>query len=257
MCKILPKLSDPPIVEAVLDIDCDMPPTLDWDELKESARNAYGAHYPKFQPISFERLEIEKSSGEPPTHKTLRGIQLLQFLHEDGKQIVQVRSQGYSFNRLAPYSTLDDYLPEIERTWKLFVGIAGPQLIRTIRLDYVNRVVLPLEDRKVDLDQYFRTGPRLPDESNLAFSGFLNQHSVVEQGTGNQANIVLTTLPVESGNLPFILDIAVMHRADSEVDNWDWIAERIQSLRNLKNRIFKGTLTDVCLRLFQKPTERP
>ena len=53
-----------------------------------------------------------------------------------------------------------------------------------------------------------------------------------------------------------ILEIGVMHREDNEVDNWDWIAGRIQSLRNLKNRIFKGTLTDVCLRLFQEPTER-
>ncbi len=252
MCKILPKLSDPPIVEAVLDIECDLPPTLNWDELKESARNTYRAHYPKFRPISFERLGIEKSSGEPPTHKTLRGIQLLQFLHEDGKQIVQVRSQGYSFNRLAPYSTLDDYLPEIERTWKLFVGFAAPQLIRTIRLRYINRIVFPLEDGKVDLGQYFKASPQLPDDGNLTLTGFLNQLSAVENGTGNQANIVLTALPLESDNLPLILDIGVMHCEDKEADNWDWIAERIQSLRNLKNRIFKGTLTDVCLSLFQQ-----
>ena len=257
MCKILPELSHPPIVEAVLDIDCDMPPTLDWGVLQKSAQSAYQDRYPQFQIMSPGTLQIEKHPGEPPAHKALREIQTYQFLQEDGKQLVQVRSQGYSFNRLAPYSTLDDYLREIERTWKLFVGFAGPQLIRTIRLDYVNRIVLPLEEGKLNLSEYFKASPQLPDESNLSFVGFLNQHSVVEKGTGNQANIVLTALPVESDNLPFILDIGVMHRADSEVDNWDWIFERIQSLRNLKNLIFKGTLTDVCLRLFQKPTERP
>ncbi len=255
MCKILPKLSNPPIVEAVLDIDCDMPPALDWEVLKESARNAYREHYPQFQAMSSGTTQIEKSSGEPPTHKALRGVQSLQFLHEDRKQLIQVRSQGYSFNRLAPYSTLDDYLPEIERTWKLFVGFAGPKQIRSIRLDYINRIVLPLKDGKLEISKYFRAIPQLPDDSNLTFAGFLNQHSAVENGTGNLANIVLTTLPVESGNLPFVLDIGVMHCEDREADNWDWIAERIESLRNLKNRIFKGTLTDVCLSLFQQQSE--
>ena len=257
MCKIPPKLANPPIVEAVLDIDCDMPPTLDWAALKESAKSAYQDRYPKLQIVFAQSLQIEKLSGEPPAPQAMGKTQAYQFFQEDTKQLVQVRSQGFSFNRLAPYSTLDDYLPEIERTWKLFVGFAGPRLIRTIRLHYINQIVLPQEGRTLNLGKYFKTSLRPPDESNLSITGFLNQHSVVEQGTGNQANIVLTTLPFESGMLPLILDIEVMHRADSEVDNWDWIAEKIRSLRDLKNRIFRGTLTDECLRLFQKPTERP
>ncbi|NNM84509.1 MAG: TIGR04255 family protein [Phycisphaerales bacterium] len=251
MSEIIQKLSNPPIVEAVLDIDCDMPPTLDWAALKESARNAYREYYPQFQTISSGTIQIEGPPGGSQAHKTLRGVQSLQFFHEDRKQLVQVRSQGYSFNRLAPYSALDDYLPEIERTWKLFVGIAGPKLIRTVRLSYINRIVLPVKDEKVLISQYFKVSPQLPDESDLIFTGFLNQHSAVEKSTGNQANILLTTLPNDTDNLPVILDIGVIHREDKEVENWDWIAEKIQSLRNLKNRIFKNTLTDVCLSLFQ------
>ena len=69
-----------------------------------------------------------------------RGIQALQFLHADEKQLVQVRAQGFSFNRLAPYTSLDDYLPEIERTWHLFVGLASPVQIRVVQLRYINRI---------------------------------------------------------------------------------------------------------------------
>src|SRR5438093_11390136 len=126
MSEIIPKLSNPPIIEAVVDIECDMPPTFNLSALDESARNAYRDQYPQLQTMFFEALEIEQLSEGPPTHKAMRGIQAFQFLHEDRKQLVQVRSQGYTFNRLAPYSTLDDYLPEIERTWKLFIGVAGP-----------------------------------------------------------------------------------------------------------------------------------
>ena len=251
MSEIIKKLANPPIVEAVLDIDCDMPPTLDWTTLKESAQKAYQDHYPQFQNMSLGAVQVEGPPGGPQTQRALRRTPSLQFFQEDRKQLVQVRPQGYSFNRLAPYSTLDDYLPEIKRTWELFVGIAGPKLIRTIRLNYINRIALPLKDGKVFIGQYFKVSPQLPDESDLIFTGFLNQHSAMENSTGNQANILLTTLPNEAGKLPIILDIGVIHREDREPDRWDWIAENIRSLRNLKNRIFKNTLTDVCLSLFQ------
>jgi len=251
MSDTIPKLSAAPIVEAVVDIECDMPPTLNLSALEESARSAYREQYPQFQTLFFEALQTEQPAEGPPTHKSMRGIQAFQFLQADKKQLVQVRSQGYSFNRLAPYSTLDDYLPEIERTWKLFVGLAGPTLIRAIRLRYINRILLPMKEGKLEIGEYLKVSPQLPDESNLTFVGFLNQHSAVENGTGNHANIVLTTLPVEGDKLPLILDIGVMHGEDKEVDNWPWISENIRSLRNLKNRIFKNTLTDVCLNLFQ------
>ena len=64
------------------------------------------------QPTSSQAFQI--------TACAKRAIQSLQFLHEDEKQLVQVMAQGFSFNRLAPYTSLDDYLPVIQRTWELF-----------------------------------------------------------------------------------------------------------------------------------------
>ena len=36
------KLPNPPIVEAVLDIECDLPPTLNFDEVEKLGVEAYG-----------------------------------------------------------------------------------------------------------------------------------------------------------------------------------------------------------------------
>jgi hypothetical protein len=47
------------------------------------------------------------------------------------------------------------------------------------------------------------------------------------------------------------LDITVSREGTAEPNNWGRIAEAIQSLRRLKNRIFLNTLTDKCLQLFQ------
>jgi hypothetical protein len=46
-----------------------------------------------------------------------------------------------SFNRLRPYSTLDDYLPEVERTWRVS-RTRWASLVRRIR-PLINRILLP------------------------------------------------------------------------------------------------------------------
>jgi uncharacterized protein (TIGR04255 family) len=241
-----------PIVEAVVDIDCDMPPAMDLTAMEKQARDQFRDLYPKFRTQLIQEHQIKQQIGAAPEMSVRQSLQALQFLHDDEKQLVQVRALGFSFNRLAPYSSLDDYLPEIERTWRLFVELASPVQIRAIRLRYINRIPLPLTNGRVDLDEYLKHGPRLPDEERLVFAGFLNQHAIVEAVTGNQANIVVTTQPPGADQLPLIFDIEATSVGNAEPGDWPWIQARIQSLRSLKNHIFVNTLTDKCLKLFQQ-----
>lgn len=245
------KLAKAPIVEAVIDIDCDMPPAFDLAALEGPARDAFLAQYPKFRTQFLEQHRIESKADEPAIHSAKRAIQALQFLHDDEKQLVQVRAQGFSFNRLAPYTSLDNYLSEIHRTWGLFVEIASPVQIRVVRLRYINRILLPFTDGRVELEDYFKVSPRLPDENKLRFAGFLNQHTAVEVDTGHQVNIVLASQPPANEKLSIIFDICVTSAGAAEALDWTWILAEIQSLRGLKNRIFRNTLTETCLNLFQ------
>lgn len=120
-------LSRPPIVEAVIDIDCDLPPGLSLKAIEPAVREAFGGQYPKFQAQIVQEHQIEQQGDSVPKVSARRGIQSLQCLTADNEQLVQVRAQGFSFNRLAPYSTLDNYLPEIERTWRLFRDLVEPR----------------------------------------------------------------------------------------------------------------------------------
>lgn len=248
------KLQNAPIVEAVLDIDCDMPPKFDLAALEAASLACYREKYPKLRPQFIQELQIESKADAPPQLTNRHAIQAFQFRQDDEKQLVQVRVQGFSFNRLAPYKSLDDYLPEIERTWRQFVELASPAQVRLIRLRYINRILLPLVSNRVDLDRYLQLAPRLPNEDKLTFVGFLNQHAAVEVATGNRINIVLSTQVVENGMLPIIFDNCVMSAGPAAPEEWPSILARIQSLRNLKNEIFKDTLTKECLKLFQ-PSE--
>lgn len=246
------KLAKAPIVEAVLDIDCDMPPAFEVSALERPAREAFKAAYPKFRSQFLEQHRFEAKPDEPSTHSTRRGIQAFRFLHDDEKQLVQVRAQGFSFNRLAPYTSLDDYLPEIQRTWELFRGIASPNKVLVIRLRYINRFLIPFTDGKLLLGDYIKNSPQLPENSNLIFAGFLNQHLAIEVGTGHEANIILTGQPPENEKLPIIFDNCVAGTGPVMPEDWPWILQKILSLRDLKNRIFKNTLTPQCLNLFQQ-----
>lgn len=253
MSDSLLKLARPPIIEAVLDIDCDMPPGQDIAKLEAPAFEVFREQYPQLRTQFIQEHEFVTKSDAPPKLAITRGIRGYHFLHQDEKQLVQVRGQGFSFNRLTPYTGLDDYLPEIERTWNLFVKIASPVQIKVVRLRYINRILLPTPppSHKVELTEYLEIGPRLPDEQRLTFVGFLNQHVAVEAETGNQVNIILTSQRSEEGKLPILFDICVASSESRDPQDWTWLSSKIQSLRVLKNHIFRNTLTEKCLNLFQ------
>lgn len=247
------KLKTPPIVEAVLDIDCDLPPTFDLVAVEGAARAAFREPYEKCRVQLMQEHRIE-ATAEEAKHAVRHTRQSLQFLTADERQLVQVRSGGFSFNRLAPYQTLDDYLPEIERVWGVYVGLVQPIAVRRMNIRVINRILLPLgQKRSVELNDYLKIGPKLADEEGMVATGFLNQYSAIEKGTGNHLAVVLTGQPIDADAYPIILDITVSADVQQEAVSGDWqsLAIVIDSLRSLKNRVFKNTVTDQCLNLFQ------
>jgi uncharacterized protein (TIGR04255 family) len=244
-------LTAAPIIEAVVDIDCDMLASIDVDTLDIMAAALLADQYPTPRRRMLNEHLISGAAEGPLAVKSRQGLQALQYLSADEKQLVQFRPTGFSFNRLAPYGSLDDYLPEIERTWKLFVDTAKPVVCRAVRLRYINRLPLPLTEGRVEIDEYLKVAPRLADEQRLTFAGFFSQQSVFESATGNQANIVLATQPHTDKQLPIIFDIEAFKDIASEPGEWQAISGRIQSLRALKNLVFRNSLSEKCLNLFR------
>lgn len=245
----IPRYKDPPIVEAVVDIDCDLAPTFSLEDVADRAKLELGS-YPivKFQTVLEGEVRAEPNSQVQVVSR--QAPHAIQFFQLGEKQLLQFRARGFSFNRLAPYTTLDDYLPEIERSWNLFRAIASPVAVKAIRLRYINRVPIPIGDEGIELSDYLTVAPDVPPESNLTITGFFHQNAGIEAITGHLAQTVLLSEPVSQDILPIILDITVTHDAASsrvvEVSDWNSIVQQIQSLRDLKNRIFHNSLTPRC-----------
>ncbi len=248
------KLKNPPIIEAVLDIECDLPPNFKISTLETQARKEFKKSYPKFRQQFIQLHEFKKEPNKPPKVSVKdAGVQALQFLKNDETQLIQLRTQGFSFNRLSPYTSLDDYLPQIKSAWTAYVKLASLVQVRLIRLRYINRILLPFDNESLIVDEYFRNGPRSADEDKLTLIGFLNQYSAVDLKTGYQVNSVLTSQAPEGDKLPIIFDNSAVALEIGEPGDWPWICSKIVELRQLKNDTFRSTLTEKCLNLFQLP----
>ena len=240
-----------PIVEAVVDIDCDIPQGFNLAE-PQPFLNVWGDLYPQVQPVHGQQIRIESRNEAQVSHELSVGILAQQFRTLEGNPVLQARTAGFSFNRLKPYTTLDDYLDEVQRSWEQYRKVVKPLVIRHVRLKYINRLLLPLTDGRVNFGDFFKVCPTLPEGANLEFQGFFHQHTAVERSSGHTAEIVLMAQPPEEGHLPVIFDITVAASETAEPEDWPWILKKIQRLRVLKQSIFENTLTAKCLKLYQQ-----
>lgn len=244
------KLDRAPIIEAVVDIDCDTPIGQSLESLRESAKRAFESTYPVFR----ERIVHAHTFAAAPEAGALvgseRALGALQFFSHDEKQLVQVRAGGFSFNRLAPYGSFDEYLPEIRRAWDRYRALVTPSQVRKLGLRYINRIILP-GHKEIELDEYFRVAPRTPDDSGFVLTGFIQQQTATERGTGNQVRTVLAGQPPVSEGTPVIFDNTVQADFVREPLDWQSIELKLLDLRRLKNEVFRLTLTETCLNLFR------
>ena len=75
----------------------------------------------------------------------------------------------------------------------------------------------------------------------------------MDKESGNSANIILASEPFANGGFPIVLDIEVWKQNRLDPARTDELMATVHSLRALKNRIFKHTLTPECLSLYQQP----
>ncbi len=250
------QLPHAPTIEAVVDIDCDLPPNLDFEAVNQKAFERFKDTYPHQRRSIVQGHEI-RPSQESLSVTIQRGLGALQFRSEDEKQLIQIRWNGFSFNRLKPYSSLDDYLAEIETRWETFKQIVQPIQLRKIGLRYINRIALPCENGQLDLRQYLTMLPVKPDCSkdgfDLQMRRFVHQHQVHDEKSGLVANIILASEEVKNNRFPIILDLEALSYNKTVGLQWVKIAAEIQQLRSLKNSLFRNLLTESCLNLFQHP----
>jgi uncharacterized protein (TIGR04255 family) len=116
---------------------------------------------------------------------------------------------------------------------------------------YINRVEVTRVDGRVDLDEYLKTGPRLPTEYGLEDTVTGYDSTIVmpiqtaDQPCGARVHYQLPD-PLDANVQPMVLDIDVFYAITGPLE-WDAIAQRFHIMREARNAIFFGTFTDKAL----------
>ena len=240
-------LPNAPIKEAIIDLRVAL--------LEDVSVERLGGVHAKIQ----ERFPVKKilhesrlgvyfdsQAGQPP--KTIADHATLGFRYEseDGTRVVQFKLNGFTYSRLAPYTTWEEMRNEAKQLWGIFVEATSADIVTRVATRFINviRIPLPFDD----FEEYLTAPPRIPENLPQALSRFLTRIVLPNPSIDADAIITQALESVEEDYAPVVLDIDVFRRVDAtESTCWDCLEE----LRNFKNRIFFASITGKTVELCQ------
>lgn len=241
------KLSRAPIVEAIVDINCDLDPSFSLLAVEDTARRTFIGDYPNEDKQLIQEFHVEtRPEGSMQSSQAL--LNALRFRSVGGEQLVQVRRQGFSFNRLAPYGTLDDYLPEIQTRWDSYRDIVRVKLVKQVSLRYINHIEIPCDSNGVwEISDYFKIATSNVWRDTVMVTEFLSRYNGISTEHSSGFQVILAPKDHAMG---VVLDITVQKALDVAPGDWTLVYEAINVLRTFKNELFREAITDKCLQMF-------
>jgi uncharacterized protein (TIGR04255 family) len=241
-----PILRNAPITEALVDIRVKLPSQTDVGKI-DSMYELIKDRYPKKQEQRMSEIKIELKPGEELA-KQLTKINGFRYLSSDEKEIAQARMDGFTFNKLFPYTRWEDLRNEAHRLWLTYREVACPDLVTRVALRFINNLKIPMPIK--DFDEYLVCPPSVPEELPQGVSSFLTR--VVIHEPSFEANAVITHAleSVVGEVVPIILDIDVFRLRLEGIEE-DEIWNALENLRIFKNRIFFASITKKLTEMFQ------
>jgi uncharacterized protein (TIGR04255 family) len=239
-------LQNAPIVEAVVDVRVQTRPDFKAEEflqVQETVRQTL----PKVEQRRGVTLELAfggQQVREPVTQTALEGFF---FRSTDDKEVAQFRNDGFTFNRLAPYTSWQAILPRAMKLFSVYVETSRPIAISRVATRYINRLQLP-SDRYAE---YLTHSTRGVPGANGRISGFIESAVAVEDSGATVSFSQGLESSSDNRRLPEVLvDIDAFMATTCASDPME-VERRLELLHDLKNRVFFEAITEATAILFQ------
>jgi uncharacterized protein (TIGR04255 family) len=242
------RLRNPPVTEAVVDIHVEFSNVIDGESFKR-IHEQIRSEYPEERFIHDFELSVEIGPQAQMTD-TRKGLALSGYMYVSGdtKQVVQVKKEGLTFSRLAPYGTWEETIGETMRLWKIYLQLFAPSKVTRVSTRFINKLLLP--GVPVDFDDYLTISPKTPEHMPPVVARFLTMLSMpVAERTAAQIRCSFEGQS-EAGSLPVILDLDIIRECACAADDAAAILEQINELRPIKNSVFFGSLKDRAVELY-------
>lgn len=242
-------LPNAPLLEAVIDLRVANATPLTLSDL-EAFRVQCVAEFPIEEQLFSGTVQI-KMSGPGEVHHTDVESEPIgyRFWTEDRTWAMQVRTGGLTMSKMPPYDRWETLRERARAWWRRYQEALRPDEITRAAVRYINRLELPHVDGSAQLDTYLQSLPNLPAGVSNSVTGFLTRIALQDEATGASLQITQSTEVTSEASTALVLDIDVFvnQSFDPESDEcWD-ILDR---LRDLKNSVFFGSITEETKRLY-------
>jgi uncharacterized protein (TIGR04255 family) len=166
------------------------------------------------------------------------------FRSEDKLRTFQATLEGFSFNRLAPYDSWEEFSGEAKNLWEVYKQVCRPVRVTRAAVRYINQINIPANE-SVELKDYLsivpEISPKLPEQT---LQTYIMQLQIPQRDLNcmliiNEA-LVQPTIP---GVLSVILDLDLFRQQIWDSDDED-IWQFLEKLRHRKNEVFEASITD-------------
>ena len=228
-----------PITEAVLDIRTRLEkPSL------ERLAGIRDARYPNlFQTPNLMAFTFAVNEGQPSLDTSSQALGF-SYRSDEEKDIFQVRRDGFTHNRLPPYTEWGSFSAEARRLWLVYKEGALPAEVEWISLNYINEIYVPFA---TSFENYFRTYVEVPKELPQMLLGFSFTYQVVLPADAGLLQIAQGYGPFRKPeHTTVILNIQASKQVNkktsdiSEDELWDMF----EKLRFAKSQAFEACITE-------------
>jgi uncharacterized protein (TIGR04255 family) len=247
-----------PITEAILDVRVRARSDVDVHEFRALSERI-GNHFPKIG----ERRQFTTSfrlgpggggseATDAPENRDL-GVDGFFFSSADGLDVAQFRVDGFSLNRLRPYTGWAQWFPVFDRLWNLYREAAKPLSVVRLGARCINQFPV---SREGVLEDYLTTPPRVPDGLPNKFTDFLTRVSTQTDGDPPLSlNLVQASqLAPDGRSVQILLDVDAFVNGEFDADA---TARMFEPLHELRNRAFFNSLTPQTIANFRASENQP
>ncbi len=166
------------------------------------------------------------------------------FRSRDNVRIFQVTADGFTFNRLAPYPSWEEFRSEARSLWKIYREICTPICVTRAAIRYVNQIDIPAEDL-VELKDYLNTVPEISSHlTQKVLQTFFMQLQIPQQDLNSLLIINEAIAPQTNPNfITIILDLDLFREQIWDKEDED-IWQFLEQLHDRKNEVFEASITD-------------
>lgn len=238
-------LSKAPITEALFDLRAALPEDFAVERLAQvhdRIRDRYPTRHE--QRLFKATVSFQASRPAAPPETTDLGLNGYLFKSDDGLTIAQFRRDGFTLNRLKPYTRWAELFPEARTLWRLYAEVAGVRQFTRVATRFINHLKVPAAPGS-DFDRYLTSAPPAAPGAPQPRVGFLSRVVSRDSATDLHAIVTHATEPaLEAGVQTIILDIDVYKEGAYGPDD-PALDEIFESLHTMKNDIFFGAITEV------------